>query len=50
MYVVHLPSFDTVEDALDWVHAQGEVVRVCLLRGADGWIRGTALLKRSETT
>ncbi len=49
MFVVHLPSFDTVEDALDWVHAQGEVVRVVLLTGVDGLIRGTALLKGRTT-
>lgn len=45
MIAIHLPSFDTVEAALDWLEAQGEIVRVCLSRGADGMIRGTALVR-----
>jgi hypothetical protein len=47
---IHLPSFDTVEDALDWIHQQGHVVRVTLLRGMDGLIRGNALIEPAPAT
>lgn len=30
---------------MDWAHQQGEVIRVCLLRGDDGLVRGNALLR-----
>ena len=33
MIVVHLGAFKTIEDALDWAHAQGDVVRVTLEEG-----------------
>ena len=49
LIVVHLGAFQTIEDALDWAHAQGEVVRVTLDRAPDGTIRGSVLLKKETT-
>jgi hypothetical protein len=48
MSAIHLPSFETVEAALDWLHSQGDVVRVCLMLGNDGMVRGTALVRQKE--
>ncbi len=45
MMVLHLPNFVTVEQALDWLDSRGKTVRVCLTAGADGMIRGTALVR-----
>jgi len=45
MVAILIPSFETPEAAIDWVHAQGEVIRICLMRGADGMIRGNALVR-----
>lgn len=45
MIAVHLPSFDTETDALDWLHDRYEVIRVVLFVGADGLVRGTALAR-----
>lgn len=45
MVAVHLPSFESVELALDWLETQGAIVRVCLMRGNDGMVRGTALVR-----
>lgn len=53
MLAILIPSFESPEAALDWVHAQGDVIRVCLMRGADGMIRGNALVRapgRSPST
>ena len=45
MIALFLPASETVDEALDWLHAQGEVIRVTLMRGEDGLVRGTALVK-----
>lgn len=45
MIALHLPSFETPTAALDWLHERYEVIRVALLPGADGQIRGTALVR-----
>ncbi len=44
MIALHLPSFVDEQTALDWLHERYRVLRVCLLRGDDGLIRGTALV------
>lgn len=49
MIAVHLGAFKTVEDALDWAHAQGEVIHVVLDIALDGTIRGSVLLKKEST-
>jgi hypothetical protein len=48
MIAIHLPSFATETEALDWLQRQGEVVRVVLTRGPDGLIRGNALVRRED--
>ncbi len=48
MLAILIPSFDTPEDALDWLDAQGTVLRVCLMRGMDGKVRGNALVRRAS--
>ncbi len=49
MIAVIIPSHATVEAALDWLAGQGgTVVRVCLLLGMDGMIRGNALIRRAS--
>ncbi len=46
MIVIHLPSFDTVTAALDWLAEQpGTVERVVLMRGRDGMVRGSAVMR-----
>ena len=45
MTAILVPSFETPEAALDWIELQGEPIRVCLMRGADGLIRGNALIR-----
>jgi hypothetical protein len=45
MIALLVPSFETPEAAIDWIEAQGEPIRVCLMRGADGMIRGNALIR-----
>ncbi len=47
MKAILIPSFDTVEDALDFVERHGEVVRVSLMRGQDGKVRGNALVREA---
>lgn len=48
MLVVNLPSFPTPTEALDWLERQGETLHVCLMRGPDGMIRGSALIRPKE--
>ena len=43
-FFVLLPSFETVEAALDWVAAHGGTTAK-LYRGADGLVRGVALVR-----
>ena len=45
MIALYLPACETIHEAMDWIHSQGEVVRVALMRGEDGLIRGTALIR-----
>lgn len=49
MIGILVPSFPDVEAALDWLETQGEVIRVCLMRGDDGMVRGNALLLRGRS-
>jgi hypothetical protein len=44
MTAILVPSFETPEAALDWIELQGDPIRVCLMRGADGLIRGNAIV------
>jgi uncharacterized protein YhfF len=37
---IHLPSFPDVPSAFAFLEGQGEVVRLVLYRGPDGWVRG----------
>lgn len=50
MIAIHLPSFENEEAAIDWLyeHHPG-YVRVVLYRGADGMVRGSALVRRRPT-
>lgn len=48
MRAVLIPSFDTVEEAIDWVEKHGTVVSVSLMRGADGKVRGNALVREAS--
>jgi len=43
--IVHLPSFRTPDEALDWLDGQGETIRVYLMRGPDGMLRGSAVIQ-----
>ena len=45
MKAILIPSCETVEDAIDFVERFGEIVSVALQRGADGMIRGNALVR-----
>jgi hypothetical protein len=43
---IHLPSLPSISDAFDWLAAQGHsVIRLVMYRGADGLIRGSALVR-----
>jgi hypothetical protein len=44
-FALLVPSHATVDEAMDWLHQRGEVVRVCLMRGADGMVRGNAVVR-----
>jgi len=44
MIIVHLPNFATPDAALDWLDGQGETIRVYLMRGPDGMLRGSAII------
>jgi len=41
-----IPSMPDVEAALDFVERQGAVIRVTLVLGNDGGVRGVALIRR----
>jgi hypothetical protein len=43
---VLIPSFTTIEDAIDFVVAHGEPIRIILQRGQDGMIRGNATVRK----
>lgn len=45
MIAVVIPSSETVDAAIDHAERFGVVIRVCLLRGDDGRIRGNALVR-----
>jgi hypothetical protein len=45
MIAILIPSFETVDAAIDYVEKHGEPVRICLLRGEDGKVRGNALVR-----
>lgn len=45
MIALLIPSHETEADALDWVEAHGVIVRVVLMRGFDGKVRGNALVR-----
>ena len=46
MIAIVIPSCDSIEAALDYVGQHGHPIRVCLMRGADGKVRGNALVRR----
>jgi hypothetical protein len=50
MIAILVPSFESVEAAPDWLELQGEIVRVVLMTGNDGQIRGNALVKQRPRT
>lgn len=45
MIALLIPSFPDETSAMDWLDKQGTIVRVVLLRGPDGFVRGTALVR-----
>lgn len=45
MFAIHIPPLASIDEAFAWLAARGEVVRVVLYRGEDGYVRGSALLR-----